>query len=106
VFLIQFLLPTRAGDTAIDDGLVARTRDELISRFGGVTAYLRTPAHGVWTSPEGRREHDDVVMVEVVTADFDRSWWREYSASLARRFVQETIHVRALRVEVLERVAT
>ena len=51
-------------------------------------------------SPEGQTEADDVVMVEVVTRTFERSWWRTYAATLARRFEQDTIHVRALPIEM------
>lgn len=79
-----------------------QTRRELFERFRGVTAYLRAPAKGLWTSPEGEIEADDVVMVEVVVPTFDRPWWRDYAATLAARFDQETIHVRALRVETPE----
>ena len=39
-------------------------------------------------------------MVEVVTETFDRAWWRTYSATLATRFDQDTIHVRALPVDM------
>jgi hypothetical protein len=71
-------------------------------RFKGLTAYVRSPAAGLWTAPDGRTERDDVVMVEVVTDRFDRAWWRAYSATLAERFEQEVIHVRALPVDVLD----
>ena len=99
--LIQMLLPTAtasAGDTAP----IARTRGELAERFTGVTAYVRTPAKGLWTAPDGHTEQDDVVMVEVVTDTFDRAWWRRYAAMLAERFHQERIHVRAVPVEMLD----
>jgi hypothetical protein len=72
----------------------------LIDRFKGVTAYVRSPAKGLWTAPDGHMEADDVVMVEVVTEAFDREWWRTYSTTLARRFAQDIIHVRALPVEM------
>ena len=42
----------------------------------------------------------NVVMVEVVTEIFDRGWWRSYTATLAERFDQKTIHVRALPVKM------
>ena len=51
--------------------------------------------------PDGQIEHDDVVMVEVVTDTFDLAWWRTYAATLAERR-QESIHLRALPVELLE----
>ena len=75
---------------------------ELAERFTGVTAYVRSPAKGLWTAPDGHTEQDDVVMIEVVTNMFDRAWWRTYSAKLAERFHQETIHVRAVPVEMLD----
>ena len=102
VVLIQLLLPT----TGHRDRDVAATRRELADQFTGLTAYVRAPAKGWWTSSEGRTESDDVVMVEVVTGAFDRAWWRTYAATLARRFGQDAIHVRALRVEMLDESAT
>lgn len=100
--LIQLLLPTSHPAPAEPGGPIADTRRELVERFGGLTAYVRSPARGSWTSPDGRTEQDDVVMVEVVTGHFDRAWWQAYAATLAARFRQERIHVRALPVELLE----
>lgn len=98
--LIQLLLPTSAGGT---DGVpLANTRDELAERFSGLTAYVRSPAQGLWTAPDGRTDQDDVVMVEIVTDTFDRAWWRPYVATLAERFGQEAIHLRAVPVEMLD----
>jgi hypothetical protein len=98
--LIQLLLPTTGAAGSDDMTPLAATRRELADRFKGVTAYVRSPAKGVWTAPDGRTEQDDVVMVEVVTDTFDRSWWRTYAATLAQRFSQDTIHVRAMSVEM------
>jgi hypothetical protein len=96
------LLPTNGAIPA--DGLapLAQTRRELAERFRGLTAYLRSPAKGLWTARDGHTEQDDVVMVEVVTDSFDRGWWRTYAATLAERFGQESIHVRAVRVDMLD----
>ena len=104
--LIQILLPVSTSQHD-DSGreAFARTRKELTDRFGGMTAYLRAPAVGVWTSPDGEREKDDVVMVEIVTDRFDRPWWREYARALEQRFAQEAIHVRALAAELLDEEA-
>ena len=100
--LIQVLLPTNGAPPA--DGLapLAQTRAELAEHFRGLTAYLRSPAKGLWTAPDGHTEQDDVVMVEVVTDSFDRGWWRTYAATLAARFGQESIHVRAVPVDMLD----
>lgn len=97
--LIQLLLPVTSGDRSAS---FAQTRAELAERFAGLTAYVRSPAKGLWTAPDGRREEDEVVMVEVVTETFDRAWWKSYATMLARRFSQQTIHVRALSVTMLD----
>ena len=99
--LIQLLLPTKGTAAADGTARLNQTRRELADRFSGLTAYLRSPAKGWWTAPDGHTEQDDVVMVEVVTETFDRAWWRTYAATLAVRFDQATIHVRAVPVELL-----
>ena len=103
--LIQLLLPTTLpGDAAAQDATaaLADTRGELANTFDGLTAYVRSPAKGVWTAPDGHTEQDDVVMVEVVTDRFDRAWWRTYAVKLAERFRQDSIHVRALEIQLLD----
>lgn len=100
--LIQLLLPTNGPAGSDTLGLLAETRRELAARFKGVTAYVRSPAKGLWTAPDGHTEADDVVMVEIVTETFDREWWRTYSTLLAQRFSQDTIHLRSLAVEMLD----
>ena len=69
MFLIQILLPLSAASCNRDEirAAFAVTREELVTAFGGVTAYSRTPAEGVWTDPEGDLQQDRMVMVEVVT---------------------------------------
>jgi hypothetical protein len=99
--LIQLLLPMTGAVPGEAPAPLAETRRELADRFNGLTAYLRSPARGWWTAPDGHTEQDDVVMVEVVTDTFDRPWWRTYTATLAERFGQQSIHLRALRVELL-----
>jgi hypothetical protein len=97
------LLPTRSsGGSAFSDELIRRTREELLDRFGGLTAYVRAPAAGVWTSPEGEVEADSVVLIEMLSDVFDRPWWRAYAETLKRRFDQESIHIRANDVELLD----
>jgi hypothetical protein len=52
-----------------------------------------------WIAPGGHTEQADVVMAEVVTDTLDR---HTYAATLAERFRQESIHLRALPVELLD----
>ena len=100
--LIQLLLPIQRPTASDAATPLADTRRELVDRFKGVTAYTRAPAKGLWTAPNGQVEADEIVMVEVVTETFDRAWWRTYTTMLAERFAQDTIHVRALAIELLD----
>jgi hypothetical protein len=101
-FLVQILLPLydNAGVRFTEDAF-ARTRGELLERFGGVTAYQRAPARGLWKTGEGDVARDDVAIFEVMARDLDRAWWNGYRQTLERRFEQETIVVRALAQELL-----
>ena len=96
MYLIQILLPVTSDP---DVGVFSRTREELANKFGGVTAYTRATAQGIWISPTGEKERDSMLMVEVFTQDFDRGWWRSYQELLAARFHQEEIHIRAINAE-------
>jgi hypothetical protein len=98
--LIQILLPThtRAGDVVAVEQF-ARVRVELTERFGGVTAYSRSPATGLWKRDDEAIERDQVIMVEVVVDVFDREWWTAYREQLETRFGQEEVHARAMAVE-------
>lgn len=97
--LIQLLLPITASATRDSLG---HTQRELADKFSGLTAYLRSPAKGLWTAPDGQVAQDEVVMVEVVTDTFDRVWWRDYAATLRVRFNQESIHIRSIAIDMPE----
>jgi hypothetical protein len=98
--LVQILLPTHLPDgTDVPASLFAEVRGELTARFGGVTAYSRSPATGLWKRTDAEIERDQVIMVEVVVESFDRDWWAAYREQLETRFGQEEIHARALAIE-------
>jgi hypothetical protein len=100
--LIQLLLPIRTNQRQpVDGGLFAQVRSTLAERFGGVTAYQRSPASGLWKRPDGEVDGDEVVMVEVEVAELDRVWWESYRRQLEKDFGQDKILVRAVRVEAL-----
>jgi hypothetical protein len=98
--LVQLLLPIHwpdGGDVPAE--LFARVRAELTERFGGVTAYTRSPATGLWKGTAEEIHRDQVIMIEVVVETFDREWWAGYREQLERRFGQEEVHARALAIE-------
>ena len=78
--LVQVLLPThRRNGAPVASEEFARVRVELTERFGGVTAYSRSPATGLWKRDDEEIERDQVIMVEVVVEVFDREWWARLS---------------------------
>jgi hypothetical protein len=96
MFLIQILLPLNRNDgTRQPPALFTDVRDELVARFGGLTAYARAPAVGLWNG-DGNTDRDDVVTVEVMTGQVDHAWWAGFRQRLERRFEQESVVVRAL----------
>jgi hypothetical protein len=102
VFLVQLLLPLydHAGRRVSQNQFV-RVREELTERYGGVTAYLRSPAQGTWKEGDGAVERDEVVMCEVMVDALDRPWWTEYKRRLEQQFGQEEIVIRAAEMERL-----
>ena len=98
--LIQILLPIQARDgSPLANEMFARVRVELTEKFGGVTAYSRSPATGLWKRDDEAIERDQVIMIEVVVDVFDREWWIAYREQLEHRFGQEEVHARALAME-------
>jgi hypothetical protein len=101
-WLIQILLPLYDNEGArFDEPPFAATRAELLERFGGVTAYQRSPARGLWMSGNGEVARDDVVVFEVMAPDLDRDWWSAYRRTLEARFRQDTMVIRALSHQIL-----
>lgn len=99
--VVQFLLPLR--DNARRPFARAdfeKVRAELTECFGGVTAFLQSPAMGAWKD-EGETVRDEMVLYEVMVERLDRGWWSGYRAELERRFQQERVMMRALGAETL-----
>lgn len=78
----------------------AKTRQELIARFGGLTAYSRSPAHGFWKE-KGRTARDEIVVFEVMAKRPDKKFWRDYRNELEKRFKQDEIVIRMLDCEAM-----
>ena len=99
--LFQILLPRadNAG-TPFPKQEFDRLKKELARRFDGVTAYLQTPAEGLWRQGERSRD-DDIVIFEVMTEAIDIRSWRRLRAKLERRFRQEEVIIRYMSIELV-----
>jgi hypothetical protein len=80
---------------------VAAVRDLLAERHGGVTAFVHSPAVGLWEDDDGHVERDDVVLFEVMVDVLDRAQWSALSKDLASRFRQDEVMLRALPMDRL-----
>lgn len=101
--LVQLLLPLRADDgERLPAALFAAVRAELVDRFGGLTAYSRAPARGLWVDEDRDQvDQDELVVYEVMVPQLDRAWWAGFRAELTARFRQKELVVRAQPLELL-----
>ena len=86
--LVQLLLPLYSNaDEALPRTFFRQTREELVARFGGLTAYTRAPASGLWQEDDGSTVHDEIVIYEVMADSLDETWWCAHRkfASCSRR---------------------
>lgn len=99
--LVQLLLPLYdEHGGALHRDLYATVRRELVDRFGGLTAYTRAPATGLWAD-DGTVAKDDIVVYEVLVDALDRDWWATYRKALEQRFAQDELMIRAIGTEKL-----
>jgi hypothetical protein len=97
--LIQILLPLYDNEGRhFSRETYRKVRTELAERFGGLTAFTRAPAEGLWTEG-GETSHDEIVIFEVMAEDLDRNWWRAYRRELEGRFRQDAIVIRVQATE-------
>ncbi len=94
MFLVELFVPMSAQGTDIE-ALIER----LALEFGGATAHVRTPADGLWHGQA--LEKEPIGIIEVMTRELDREWWRKLRADLEARFEQDEILIRATSCETI-----
>lgn len=95
--LVQLLLPLYDNEgNRFGAKVFAQVRDELVRRFGGMTAHTRAPASGLWQRDDSAGTvHDELVIFEVMVDGIDMAWWTHYRGELEKRFRQQSLVVRA-----------
>jgi hypothetical protein len=102
VHVVEIFLPLKRNDGSDQPrGLFGDTRRELVDRFGGLTAFTRAPAEGLWEDSDGSVDRDQIVIFEVMADALDRNWWSDFRRRLEIMFEQEAIVIRASAVERL-----
>ena len=90
--LIQLLLPLHDNDgQPFSVSYFTQVRHDLTDRFGGVTAFIRAPAVGLWKERADDINRDEVVMFEVLAEQLDRTWWSLYRKQLQNKFRQDEV---------------
>ncbi|PTR16188.1 hypothetical protein C8R31_102202 [Nitrosospira sp. Nsp2] len=102
MYMAQLLLPlwSNRGER-FSKALFEQVREELVKQFGGLTAYTRTPASGVWQEKDGGTVHDEIIVYEVMVENLDETWWNSYRKQLEKRFRQDELVIRAHEIRVL-----
>jgi len=101
MYLVQLLLPLyNNSGMRFEQELYSEVRNELMDRFGGITAYTRAPVHGLWHDSE-QVVRDDLIIYEIMVKELDKKWWYEYRNVLEKRFQQDTLVMRAHRIQFL-----
>ncbi|MDB6111903.1 MAG: hypothetical protein JWR69_3653 [Pedosphaera sp.] len=101
MYLIQILLPVLDNTgTPFPEDLLSEIRTELIDRFGGITAFVHSPAEGVWAHND-ERVRDKIVLIEVMADILDRDWWGGYRRRLEMRLNQDAVLIHATHIEKL-----
>src|SRR3954466_7805308 len=102
MYLVQLLLPLHDDrGKPFPRSHYRALRDELTERFGGLTAYSRAPAEGLWDSGDEGWQRDDIIIYEVMVSDLERTWWSEFRSRLEKQFHQDELVVRAQAIEML-----
>ena len=100
--LIEIFLPTYDNDgNRFSKESFDTVRRELTDKFGGVTAFTRSPATGLWSDDAGNVHRDDLAIFEVMAESLDRKWWSDYRRDLEKRLRQEEILIRVTQCERL-----
>lgn len=99
--LVEILLPLNDNEwRPFDSEKFSAVHERLTERFGGLTAFTRSPAQD--TTREGDKTvHDEIIVFEVLTETLDQQWWMSYRRRLETDFQQDKIIVRASAVTLL-----
>ena len=97
--LIQLLLPLHDNnEQRFPLAYFNQVRKDLTDRFGGVTAFVRSSAVGLWKEDNNEVNRDEVVMFEVIADQLERAWWAAYRTQLQNTFRQDEILIWASEV--------
>jgi len=100
--LIQLLLPLYDGKgNAFSSDHYDKIKQELTNRYGGLTAYTRSPASGTWKKENNTIVKDDIYVFEVMVEKIDKEYWVSYKKKLMELFQQDELVIRSTQITLL-----
>jgi hypothetical protein len=98
VYLVQMLFPLYDNrGRRLPKKLFDQTARTLAKAHGGVTAYTRSPAVGLWNSRGSGLKKDEIVIYEVVTTALHAPLWERRRKMWEATFRQDSLLIRAIR---------
>lgn len=100
--LVQILLPLYTPNhTPFPKVYFIELKKELSETFGGLTAYNRSPADGMWKDEHEQTIREDIIVYEIMVDDLEKLWWKNFKKELVKKFQQQEIIIRASNIQLL-----
>lgn len=100
--LFQILLPIYDNEgQPLPDEMYKSIKLKLTERFGGLTAYSRAPATGLWKDGDKELNVDKVIIYEVIADEYDKKFWKSFKEILKAQFKQKDMIIRCTAIEVV-----
>jgi hypothetical protein len=99
---VQLLLPLfNQENDPFPHGYFSDLKNQLTEKFGGITAYTRSPATGFWKENDDKTVKDDIIIYEVMAPEMDKEWWHNLRKRLEKLFRQDVIVIRTWEIDLL-----
>jgi len=99
---IQILLPIfNENGEAFPKEYYINLRNEFTEKYGGITAYTRSPASGFWKENGEKTVKDDIIIYEIMADILDKNWWQDCRKRLEHSFHQDEIIIRTWDITLL-----
>ena len=102
MYKIQLLLPLYNKEGHLFSAqLYQEIKTELSQTFGGLTAYTRAPAEGLWKEEDDKIVRDGIYIYEVMASQLDKHYWAKYKLKMQKVFQQDEIIIRGSSITLL-----
>lgn len=98
--LIQIFVPQFIKKKRISKKILEALAFELSQSFGGATAYLRSPALGLWKK-RTKLDREQILVFEVMVTRLQRREWAKRRLAWQKMFRQEKLLIRSLEIDIL-----